>query len=508
MLRVMIVDDEPQILDGLESILPWEEYGLELQARKTNGFAALEAIKTNPVDILITDVKMPEMSGLELIQCVSLLPAPPKTVIISAFDDFAYVKKAIVLGVENYLLKPINRNELSETLLKLIDDIEKEKLDSFVKLDHDVFRENILNRWIAGSIQMHELQDRAEMVHINTLASQYQVVLFKPLSTDKVSHNAIPRIINESLLTFLSGEIFSDTNGNYVLLLNGQDLSAMKPKIRCGLQSFFSTVMKEVTTTFFVTIGKCVDGAEAVQDAFRTAEALLSYRLLKPDNTIVFYDDVQKNDMPEFLDYQELEKLMLSGIEKIEDYLMAYLARLSAASALQLPKAKYALLHVIFQLLQLLKRRFPALNSDLTMSERFAELDTIQSFDELQQWIIALLRELQDSIQVQNNRNPLLHTILSYMHQNYMEELSLKDLSVKYNINASYLGQLFKSETGELFSAYINRIRLEQAEKMLTSTSMKIGDIALAVGYKNISYFNHYFKLQFGKTPNHYRQPF
>ena len=137
----------------------------------------------------------------------------------------------------------------------------------------------------------------------------------------------------------------------------------------------------------------------------------------------------------------------------------------------------------------------------------FSTFETIGTFEQLQTWLISVYSTLAEFNRVQRqDQNPLLRTILNHLESHYVDDLSLKGLSKRYNINASYLGQLFKNETGELFSVHLNNLRMDKAEELLRTTNAKVGDIALLVGYNNISYFNHNFKTRYGVTPVQYRQ--
>ena len=161
MYSVLLVDDEPSVLTGLRYVIDWDEYGVEIAGTASNGTQALELLRELPVDILITDIQMPQMGGLELLQQVRAQNMDLRCIILTGYDDFKYVKKAAQLGIENYLLKPVSPEELSETLLNTITKIEylrSRKLDLAENIR--VLRDGTFYRWIAGRIGSAELADR------------------------------------------------------------------------------------------------------------------------------------------------------------------------------------------------------------------------------------------------------------------------------------------------------------------------------------------------------------
>lgn len=158
MYKALVVDDEPIILKGFDNLISWEEFGIEIAAKAENGKAALQIARKEKIDLLITDIRMPEMSGLELLKTIRREGKNIKVIILSGYDDFQYVKEASKYGIENYLLKPIEENELEETLLHLTEKLENEqKQQNRLQESYQLLRSNILYRWITGTIGEEEL---------------------------------------------------------------------------------------------------------------------------------------------------------------------------------------------------------------------------------------------------------------------------------------------------------------------------------------------------------------
>ena len=190
MYNVMLVDDEIYMLNGLKHIINWEAYGFEIVGTASNGLKALELSKTLDIDIILTDVKMPKMNGLELIHALKEAKPHIKFIILSGYNDFDYVKEALQLGIENYLLKPINEEELLQTLINIVKKIEVAHT-AYIKAleDSSILKNNILNRWITHTISMSELCERAQLLDLDLTASHYiisvmQLLKNKTIATD------------------------------------------------------------------------------------------------------------------------------------------------------------------------------------------------------------------------------------------------------------------------------------------------------------------------------------
>ena len=176
MYKALVVDDEPIILKGFDNLISWEEFGIEIAAKAENGKAALQIARKEKIDLLITDIRMPEMSGLELLKTIRREGKNIKVIILSGYDDFQYVKEASKYGIENYLLKPIEENELEETLLHLTEKLENEqKQQNRLQESYQLLRSNILYRWITGTIGEEELTIRAEFLDVSLEKQWYQI---------------------------------------------------------------------------------------------------------------------------------------------------------------------------------------------------------------------------------------------------------------------------------------------------------------------------------------------
>ena len=194
MYNVLIADDEPAILQGMANIIYWESFDFKIAGFAQCGTEALEIIQKEDIQILITDIKMPYMDGLELIKSIRNDGRNIKCIILSGYDDFQYVKEAAKLGIENYLLKPLSEVELVSTLQSTLQKIQQEHfMQSGVREGLNILKNNILQRWVTNNIDQNELQERATLLNIDLKCSKYLVIIIKDITISSDNNHSVQK---------------------------------------------------------------------------------------------------------------------------------------------------------------------------------------------------------------------------------------------------------------------------------------------------------------------------
>lgn len=233
MYKVMIVDDELLILDGLKKLIDWEKLGLNIVNTAVNGEDAVEKFISNPVDIIITDINMPKMNGLKLIKNIKNINSKTKFIILSGYDEFEYAKEAIPLGIENYILKPINEEELESTLKNTID-----KLDSNLELPIleeeklRILKDNILYRWINGDISSYELKEREFILGISLDFSKYLVSILKLKEKQIKNRCEIYNLIEKEIKKIPNCVTFNDLENNIIFIYGSNECENMVQQMK------------------------------------------------------------------------------------------------------------------------------------------------------------------------------------------------------------------------------------------------------------------------------------
>lgn len=511
----MIVDDEKLILNGLESIIDWEKIGLCVQHRALDGVEALEKFQGDPVDIVITDITMPKMNGLQLIENIKENYPKTKFIILSGYDDFQYAKKAIALGIENYILKPINEEELESTLISAKDRIrrEEEKLQMANK-DYETIKQNLYTRWLTNSISDFELEAREFVLDISLKHKFYSAVMIKMQKNE----DQVPQ--NNHMLEYLKNNItdeqtvvFNDLENN-PLIIHGWDEEAENlSTLYTSLNGFVKYAKDELNQNVFVTIGEPQYSCENLYKSFEVAKGLQEYLLMYGYNTVVSTSKIMDNNKCKEhelgIDLDEFNKVLLGkDKKKIETFINDISKILKSKDSVTPDIIKNFFISMMF----ILRKTTHELN--ITKEKDYDNLRDIidqvcgkETIEDIKEFMKEECFKVLDIMR--NNTyefSPVVQEILSYVDNHYNEEMSLKILAHKYNMNSAYLGQVFSKEVGSSFSEYLNQIKNEKAKEMLLNTNLRINDIAKKVGYEDTSYFYRKFKKYYGVGPSAIRK--
>lgn len=522
MYKVMLVDDEIYMLNGLKTIINWEEYGLEIVATASNGLNALEISRQLPIDIVLTDVKMPKMDGLKLIHALKAEKPSIKFIILSGYNDFDYVKEALKLGIENYLLKPINDEELSQTLLNIIKNLEATHLAHLRALeDSSILKNNILNRWISNTISMHELCERAQLLHLDLTASTYVICALQIINNQKSQvyddfNDLRTKVSNICHTIFLNSfpninhEVFCDFSGNILLYLSDTNTSLSYISLKDSLNMCILEITQKLKIDIFCTIGSLEADFHNLSLSYANATNLMEYLLILPPNSVLDYETKIK-----------WNKELTNSISIQTDYFKNLLQTQNALELLTYIDALYQkafecrspslIKHLSVELFYLMHK----VQKDKGELSSYTEENSpdiycfIYKLDDKTKLINFIKQSALNVMQFQHEEiplHPLVKRTIDFIHSHLAEDISLKVLAAHFNINPSYLGQLFKNETGQLFTNYVHQVRIEKAKNLLCHSTLNANEIAIKVGYTNTNYFYTCFKKFTGKYPTDYRR--
>jgi len=298
MYGVLIVDDEPMICEGLKLIVQWTQYGFGDIRIAYDGEAALTVIEEQKPHLLITDIHMPKMDGVELLQQIRKLELDMRVIVLSGYGDFEYVRAMAVLGIENYLLKPINEAELNATVQNVSKRLMKEQeLKVRTLLDINLIKANIINRWIYGTIGESELEDRAEFLNLNMKSTYYQPCIMKVLGEDAGKNiqlkNDVYKICNPILSTFKDCYYTQNYEGDTIVVFCYEELENNQNNSAVVINQCFHETEKHLYTKLYVLLGETVTNYWSVGKSFRTAHGNGLYIDMVPEN-IAETDELRK----------------------------------------------------------------------------------------------------------------------------------------------------------------------------------------------------------------------
>lgn len=523
MLKVVIADDEVRICRLVQMLGDWELLGMEVVGTAANGLEALELVKTLLPDILITDIRMPGCDGLELIKKAKELVPYLEIVIISGYAQFEYAQTAISQGVGGYLLKPIKKEALMSTLEKLAERCRKRK-NSNETMEHLL---NINQHMQCRHLMEDLLSEKLTSITKNQLKEEYdfpyeqgylQVFIIKldcnPEKMDNISFNMSQQkaeeIFESTILPLcIQGFVYFQHSAGYGIINYAKN---KKDTIRHVLRSYLNQM--QVHRSFLgqmeisLAISNPIDVVENLQISIHEAQIALSQR---------FFEGSQRL----------LESIPPASYIRTQQMLEQYNRTIShAVDSLSINEADKAVDELYFKLKQVEGvRGCEVLELVLSAGRMFAllihlggEQLPISRFEETCEvcgnvdQLFQCLRQFQKrniELMLKQRENESVRPIRlakQYIQQHFHEAITLEDVCAATGFSVSYFSTMFKKETGEGFSKYLTRIRIEQAKYLLQDTEMSVAEIGEKVGYNDIKHFTTTFKKLTSLNPGQYRK--
>ena len=483
--RVLLVDDEYMILEGLQYIIPWAELGFEIVKKARSGTEALAFLEKETVDLMITDITMPDMSGIELVDEAARLGYHFLTVFLTGYQEFAYVKEGLRLGAKAYLVKPVNRAELLEVVQKSFAELEENKRQ---RQQAYLVVENNIRRWINDELSEVEFEALLDVLKLPDEGPYTAVKLYGTVPT-------LQKIID---LTEQKGQhlfILETAGPDDYLLLVFQGSKA-------HLLAFLQLVKALVASDLELYLGETVADWENVYESY---EKILQVEALKR-----FYPDLlPKNEAGKTvmagdgeLSFFAFNKALMIGDEGT---IRTELANIFAELTQKRLPPDYAR-SLTFLLMADIARQYPT-GSQALYEETLAKIRLQENVVQLR----ALVEEVLAQVAQAGSEKPyseLTQNVVAVVKRDYQQELTIKMVADALHLNSGYLGQLFKKETHLSFSQYLNHVRIKKAQQLLLHTTLNVNEIADETGYKNTNYFSKMFKKLNGITPKEFRDQF
>jgi len=518
MYKALLVDDEPFILEGLKHIIDWEEHGIEIAGQATSGEKAIRFLSANKVHIVLTDIRMLGISGLELIRHIKENEPDIRCAILSGHNDFELVKEAAVLGIENYLLKPVDQDELSLTMQNIVSKLEQQQSAEALRIQMRealyALKDNVLFRLVTDRISVQELLNKASFLGMELEADCYRAAIVRRWAEggDELIAYGIRNICEEIAVAHEAGVAFENFDGDETIVLFMGKAHALTGE-RTGklLEEMLSGIGTYLKRDVFITVGHSVKSLAQVHESYRAANELQNYSLVYPANRIVLQEAVER-------DRGEMEEIVRSGIEDLKRavssldkeaaaaHVRSLYSRLEQADNITPELVKSVTIEAVYQLVNGARASGIGAEHVPSGNEWSLRLLRLRKLQDIVDQVALLTGQIIDGLGKQASvHNPYVEEMLRYIDQNYHTEFGLQTLAQMLHVNAAYLGQMFKKETGQLFSAYLNEVRVEKAKALITQTHMKANKIAQEVGYSSPDYFYKIFKKLTGVYPSEYR---
>lgn len=533
-MKVIIADDEEKICQLIEHLVDWDSLGMEVAAVTNNGLAAMEAIRRYRPDIAITDIRMPGYNGLELIRESKELFPQMEFIIISGYRHFEYAQTAIRYGVKDYLLKPIKKEELNNTLRRMRDDyLERNKRLSQEELFRITLQSN-LDRLRAVFFSDVLLQKRVESreLEVGTLNERYhyqfqpgcfQIVVIKIDGVDTKSTKNQEFIRDKVMEAFNSrireycfdSEICLESYTCYAVLNYPEE---NRKTVRRVLKQILDCLLlqNEIFERLRVTIGcgTVVEGVDFLRHSLKAAILASEERILKGTNRMLEYEARGSFSFAESQLFYEFNQKMGDALQRLDEQgVCAAISWLEGEMQKNDGVTGHDFLQMAKEIMQVylfttVQNKYPLHVEENFFDDYVFAIDSMSSVGEIFSFVIKSIRtsfhELVKTKMEEDNRP--VRIAKQYIKEHYGTPVTLETVSEQAGFNAAYFSTLFKKECGCTFSEYLLEVRMEAAKELLKETRLNVADICGKVGYSDSKYFTKMFARETGLKPNQYRK--
>ena len=550
-IKVFLVEDEYAIREGIKKSVDWEKNGFELVGEAGDGEVAFPKIVKSKPDILITDIRMPFMDGLELSKLVKKELPDIRIVVLSGYDDFNYAKEAISIGVEEYILKPVSGDKLMEELGRIAESIKVKKQEQELRSKYIRDREEIrileqqkfLHDVIGGKMSMGESLELGKELGIDITAAYYATVLMQVFPKNVQSIDAEEYSSSKEATYVKLREIYSDKEHVYLyeqvgdvlcFLERADDEEDIKKNIRTGIDDIKQMISEYDDLMFFISVGKIVDRIRDVNSSYADASKKFAERYMYTDS-FVFYEESEgdkegiredvrgdRKDSPSGnLDINSLDVSMLSKktvyhflrngtLSEIDDLVNEYFESMGGEAIESIMLRQYVLMESMLSAVAFLetfgmnKENISETLGDLSNPMQYAEsVDSAKDYiRELLTCLIEYRNQMSDKRYIE-----IIDKAKEYIQDNYKnDDMSLQTVASYVNVSSNHFSAIFRKETGDTFIDYLTTVRMDKAKDLLTCTSMKTSDVGFEVGYRDPHYFSYIFKKTQGMSPKEYRR--
>ncbi|SDN08145.1 two component transcriptional regulator, AraC family [Fictibacillus solisalsi] len=500
MYKVLLVDDEPLITMGLQALLDWEDYGFEVVSTAESGEEAIDFLKENPIDLLITDILMGEMTGLTLIEEVKKIHPKIMSIVLTGYQEFEFIKQGLLLGIENYLVKPVDEKELITTVQNAAKKLNA-MTDGTQTQAPSTLKDNTLWRFLNGEIDKNDCLERLCFYNIKFDQPLFNVSI---LNFENFQNTQIGKDIVEYIEGHYPAVCFNSPNQELLVIFGGKtknDLFEYNQTLADYLNGGESNA-----GLFYISMGKPVAAVDQFEESFMAARELSLFQLYSRPNVLIFERfvvDKQEELKKQYERKENIVKKLLKGDKDSLEVINLFFEDLMKHSKYIAPQVarRYTFDFITYI-------HYSLQPDDLSYYTAYVErMAYSHDINQLKEILKEYCRELLLSIHQQaNKRSPIVQNVLDYIHAHYNQGISLKTLGQQFHVNVIYLGQLFQKELGVVFSEYLNRYRLEKAKELLKTTHYRAGEIGKKVGYSDTTYFYKQFKKTVGTTPNEWRK--
>ncbi len=522
MYSVFLVDDEPIVLEGIRTKIDWESSGFTFAGEATDGEIALSMIHELKPDILITDIKMPFMDGLQLAAAIKKTQPWIKIIILSGHDEFDYAKKAISIGIEDYLLKPFTSEEVINALKKAALQIDKERkqlsdisrMKEELKSSEKLIQKEFLNNLVHQSVNMSTAVQKSQELGIDLISRYYKILISKIESKSGNSQNqekACSLINSYSTSWEQTNTFFHHTNW-LVCICKGSAQEELEENVYRIAETIEHIVTQDDDCTVITAIGKTVEHLASVSESYEDAKKIIELKNLDNQNRIISSDDIQI-DSSGLLELREsdpmVERLKYAVKNDISVIIEESINLINSNPGQFQFFASYLLADLIFAVSKLIENlggNIKEIKPEILQRNYIdsAVQNENQFIHELEA-ILTFALEYRDS-KITGKYGDVILKAKKYIDENYADQnTTLTTVADVVCLSPNHFSTIFSQECKTTFIEYLTNVRIENAKRLMKETDMKGYDIAYECGFSDPHYFSYIFKKNTGLSPREFK---
>jgi two-component system response regulator YesN len=521
MYKIFFVEDEIVTREGIRDNVNWNGHGFEFCGEANDGEMALQHLQSAKPDLIITDIKMPFMDGLQLCKIVKERMPGVKIVILSGHDEFEYAQQAIKLGVTEYLLKPVTVQDMHALLKKIVVQLDREKaeqaklrkLQEQIEENQAVLRERFLLKLIVGAVSSTEAVEKSQELGLDLIARYYLVSILKAELIDRSEQfdydeyqqvlNTITSSIENNPDVFLLKKDWDE----FVLFMKGNTLEYLEEERDILLEHITSEIKK---TRYHLTIGNGSpkNRTSLIYKSF--VEALVNVQENVNKDKIASNLEVGKAELIK-VDRSAVENYLRSGVkEGFDEFFNTFIRPLGESALKSYLIKNYILIDVILATAKFINELGgdidQAVSEINSIESVLMNINTIEQLREQLYTILVSALVFRDNLAIHQYAG-ISRQAKDYIEKHYTDpELSLNQVATHVNLSPSYFSVVFSQEVSQTFKEYLTEIRIKKAKELLRTTNLKSAEIPFRIGYSDPHYFSYVFKKKTGLSPTEFRQ--
>ena len=524
--KVILVDDEAEVIDMIEKKIHWNDLGFEVAGSATNGVKALELVEKLQPDVVLTDIKMPYMDGLELSRRLNREYPNIYIMLCTGFDEFEYAKEAVHLEIKEYMLKPVNATELSESLTNLKHTLDREREEKLnVKKLNDYFQEvlpklqsNFFISLIEGRVEKHDYERFLQAYQVDMKGPLFGCVIFHT-SENHVPEGMNPLLLSMSVEREIKQRLMNQWNcrefiymGNTLLILE-LDAEDQITQITDACDRFCRWAYRIMGAVVTAGIGTVCDSLYEISLSYERAREAVSYRVLYGTKRAINIGEIVPKEQIKPVQSEESRMQTLFRAIRIGD--STEIERAAHGEMEKLHKNTETMSQYNLATMEIVSGFFKfCTDNSLDFNKISGNMQNIyekvSQMDEssLTAWIVQMSETISEKLKCARNSSArrLIVEAQNIVKERYMEaDISLDEICAVLGVSNSYFSSVFKKEAGKSFISYLTDYRMDIAAEMILNTDEKSYTIAEKVGYLDANYFSYVFKKKFGVSPSKYR---